>query len=140
MLPENLQLAIDAMIVQSQKNAKSMNQLLETMIVQNGKESTERLLDIVIQQNENVLKEYKGLRKEMGEKSNEGVIKAVQDLAPKFEGISSAMSNMAKAMVEMANNRTGRFLGEYETMDDLPEDAIKGDFAIVKQTGDLVYV
>ena len=134
-----MQAEIEALIIQSQQNAKATQTLLESLVTQGENNKIDGILEAMIVQNENLIKEMKASRKSIAGKDNDDVVKAVEGLKPEFAKVNGTILGLGKALSEISKVRGARFLGTFDSVEDLPENATKGDSAMLK-SGELYYV
>lgn len=127
----------EARIHQADNQHSEVTGILETIVTQNIEKEkrdgaqSEQLDHILIKTDEG---------KKATEKSAEMIVEAIKDLKTPMGDVPATLAGIGKTLEILSNKTGGRFLGIVETEKDLPEDAEKGDFAIVKENGSLYYV
>jgi len=130
---------LDILIEQNQMNYADTTALLEALLVQTQDNNIEQILETIIEQNEAFVSVLKGVKGSISEQNNNDIVEAVNGLKPELSTVSSTLVGVGKVLEELAKIRGSKFLGVFETKEDLPEETQTGDYAILK-SGELYYV
>jgi len=130
---------LDILIEQNQMNYAETTALLEALLIQTQDNNIEQILETIIEQNEAFVSVLKGVKGSISEQNNNDIVEAVNGLKPELSTVSSTLVGVGKVLEELAKIRGSKFLGVFETKEDLTEETQTGDYAILK-SGELYYV